>query len=70
MEREYLLNCRSYLKNEHYNDRKLLVLQKKLQLKYNTKLLKTDITKNITLIYKSRHKCKRMAEILNIEYRT
>ena len=70
MELEYWLNRRSYLTNEYHNARQLLVLQNKLQLKYNTSLLKADIVNKIKLAYKASQKFKLMAEILSLKYRT
>ena len=60
---EYWLKHRSYFKKKYNHMRQFIVLQNKLQLKYNKGLVLSDIKIEIVNTHSARKKCKSIAEI-------
>ena len=71
---EYWLMSHKYINYEYKNTRQLIVLQNKLQLTYDSSLNVTKIEEQIVLARASRNssrkECKRITEIVSLEYRT
>ena len=66
----YWLMRKSYFLKKHRNVRKLIVLQNKLNIKFNNELTLVEIETKIRTAYKLMKKCKADAESLSLEYRT
>ena len=71
MHETYLLeNEKNYFESFHRKVRKLIVLQNKLNIKYETDLTDDDSVKKIKECYVKRSKVTNMVEMLRLEYRT
>jgi hypothetical protein len=66
----YWLMRKPHRNGLHHNVRKILVLQRKLNIVYDPALTLQQIILNIRLAYKERKKCMKIAESLSLEYRT